>query len=289
MLNLYPVAGKVQAEGSALAEEVVTYECDGTIALIGLNRAAKRNALNPALTNQLRDAALRAHEEAKVGLIYSHGADFCAGLDLVEAATWLNDPAALAKRRRRRFERAFDEIGRGPIPFVAAITGACVGGGLELATACHVRVADETAYFALPEGQRGIFVGGGGSVRISRALGVERMTDLMLTGRVLTAEEGERFNLVQYLVAKGEALERAKSLAARIGENAPLSNWAIVNCLPRIPDLSYDDGLFVERLVTGVVTGPDSAERLKAFAEKTAKRLSTPGTSGDGRSATREK
>src|SRR5215472_8713621 len=121
MLTLYPVADKVQAEGSALAEEVVTYDCDGTIALIGLNRAAKRNALNPALTNQLRDAALRAHDEAKVGLIYSHGADFCAGLDLVEAATWLNDPAERAKRRRRRFERAFDEIARGPIPFVAAI------------------------------------------------------------------------------------------------------------------------------------------------------------------------
>jgi enoyl-CoA hydratase/carnithine racemase len=115
------------------------------------------------------------------------------------------------------------------------------------------------------------------------------MTDLMLTGRVLTAEEGERYNLVQYLVAKGEALERAKSLAARIGENAQLANWAIVNCLPRIPDLSYDDGLFVERLVTGAVASPESTERLKAFAEKRAKRLSTPGTSGDGRSAMREK
>jgi enoyl-CoA hydratase/carnithine racemase len=105
----------------------------------------------------------------------------------------------------------------------------------------------------------------------------------------LTAEEGERVNLVQYLVAKGEALERAKSLAARVGENAPLSNWAIVNCLPRIADLSYDDGLFVERLVTAAVTGPESAERLKAFAEKRAQRLSAPGMSGDGRSATREK
>jgi len=126
-------------------------------------------------------------------------------------------------------------------------------------------------------------------VRIARALGVERMTDLMLTGRVLTAEEGERYNLVQYLVAKSEVLDRAKSLAARIGENAPLSNWAIVNCLPRIPDMSYDDGLFVERLVTGAVSSSDSTDRLKAFAEKRAKRLPTPETSGDGRSATREK
>jgi enoyl-CoA hydratase/carnithine racemase len=276
-------------EERVLAEQVVTYECDGTIALIGLNRTAKRNALNHALETQLREAALRAHDEAKVGVIYSHGKDFCAGLDLVEAATWIDNPEDRARRRRRRFERAFDDIARGPIPFVAAVSGACVGGGLELAISCHVRVADVTTFFGLPEGQRGIFVGAGGSVRISRALGVERMTDLMLTGRVLTAEEGERYNLVQYLVAKGEALERAKSLAARIGENAPLSNWAIVNCLPRIPDMSYDDGLFVERLVTGAVSSPESAERLKAFAEKRAKRLAEPGTSGDGRSAIREK
>jgi (methylthio)acryloyl-CoA hydratase len=272
-----------------VVEQVVTYECDGTIALIGLNRTAKRNALNQALEKQLREAAVRAHDEAKVGVIFSHGADFCAGLDLVEAATWLNDPAERARRRRRQFERAFEEIARGPIPFVAAVSGACVGGGLELAISCHVRVADDTSFFALPEGQRGIFVGAGGSVRIARALGVERMSDLMLTGRVLTAAEGERYNLIQYLVAKGEALERAKSLAARIGDNAPLSNWAIVNCLPRIRDLSYDDGLFVERLVTGAVTGPESAQRLKEFAEKRAKRLSEPGTSGDGRSAMREK
>ncbi len=280
---------RYRLEERALAEQVVTYECDGTIALIGLNRTAKRNALNQELETQLRDAALRAHEEAKVGVIYSHGKDFCAGLDLVEAAAWIDNAADRARRRRRRFERAFDEIARGPIPFVAAVSGACVGGGLELAISCHVRVADVTTFFALPEGQRGIFVGAGGSVRIARALGVERMSDLMLTGRVLTAEEGERYNLVQYLVAKGEALERAKSLAARIGENAPLSNWAIVNCLPRIPDLSYDDGLFVERLVTGAVSSPESTERLKAFAEKRARRLAEPGTSGDGRSAIREK
>jgi enoyl-CoA hydratase/carnithine racemase len=272
-----------------LTKPLVTYECDGTIALIGLNRTEKRNALSQALETELREAALRAHDEAKVGLIFSHGKDFCAGLDLVEAAAWINDPADRARRRRQRFQRAFDDIARGPIPFVAAVSGACVGGGLELAISCHVRVADETSFFALPEGQRGIFVGAGGSVRIARALGVERMSDLMLTGRVLTAEEGERHNLVQYLVAKGEAFERAKSLAARIGANAPLSNWAIVNCLPRIPDMSYDDGLFVERLVTGAVSSPESSERLKAFAEKRAQRLVAPGTSGDGRRATREK
>ena len=164
---------------------------------------------------------------------------FPPGLDLAEALTWMdpNNAEAKAKRNRRgRWHRPFDLIARGPIPWVAALKGACIGGGLELASACHIRVADESTFFALPEGQRGIFVGGGGSVRISRLLGYARMADLMLTGRVLTAQEGERNNLCQYVVPKGEALERAKSLAARIAENADQSNWAITNCLPRILD-----------------------------------------------------
>ena len=147
-------------------------------------------------------------------------------------------------------------IARGQIPFVAALKGACIGGGLEIAAAAQVRVADETTFFALPEGQRGIFVGGGGSVRIQRLMGYARMADLMLTGRVLTAAEGERANLCQYLVPAGQSLERAKSLAARIAQNAPHTNWAICACLPRVSDMSHDDGLFFEGLIGDVVAQP---------------------------------
>ncbi len=132
-------------------------------------------------------------------------------------------------------------------------------------------MADETAFFALPEGQRGIYIGGGGSVRIARLLGVGRMTDLMLTGRVLTSAEGERFGIVQYAVPKGKHLERAKSLAARVAENAPMTNWAIIAGLPRIQDFGHEDGLFVEGLLSGMVSTPESGERLKAFLEKRAK------------------
>jgi enoyl-CoA hydratase/carnithine racemase len=264
-----------------MSTKVITYERDGNLALIGLDRGAKRNALSRDLQEQLRRAALRAAEEARVAVIYSHGEHFCAGLDLAEAAEWMNDREAQFHIRTRA-GRPFDEIARAPIPFVAAISGACIGGGLELASSCHIRVADETTFFALPEGQRGIYIGGGGSVRVARLLGVARMTDLMLTGRVLTAEEGERFNLIQYLVQKGQHLDRAKSLARRIAENAPRTNWAVVTALPRIQDFSHDDGLFVEGLVVNAVSTAESTERLNDFVNKRAKPIARPGTSGDG-------
>src|SRR5581483_12335918 len=113
----------------------------------------------------------------------------------------------------RAWHRAFDDIERGPIPFVAALQGGVIGGGLELAASAHVRVADSSAFFALPEAQRGIFVGGGGAVRIARLMTATRMTDLILTGRTLTAAEAERLNLVHYVVGEGQAFAEAKKVA----------------------------------------------------------------------------
>ena len=266
-----------------MSEQFVTYELDGRVARIGLNRTAKRNALNTLLQTQLAEAVARAEAEARVGLLFSHGEHFCAGLDLAEAAGWMNDHDRHLQMRvgSAAVGRPFDYLARGKIPFVAALSGACIGGGLEVASCCHIRVADETTFFALPEGQRGIYIGGGGSVRIARLLGVARMSDLMLTGRVLTAEEGERFNLVQYCVPKGQHIVRAVSLAHRIAENAPLTNWAIVNGLPRIQDCSYDDGLFVEGLFSHIAASPESTERLNEFVAGRARRLVKPGRSGD--------
>jgi enoyl-CoA hydratase/carnithine racemase len=258
------------------AERLVTYALEGEVALIGLDRAAKRNAISDAVLAQIGAAVDRAGDEAKAGVIFGHGENFCAGLDLSEA---LRTRGSIDGRRprSRKWHATFDRIARGPIPFVAALHGAVIGGGLELAAAAHIRVADETAYFALPEGQRGIFVGGGGSVRISRLLGTARMSDLMLTGRVLTAAEGERLNLAQYLVPAGTALTKAKELAARICQNAPLSNYAITNGLPRMGDLSHDDGLFFESLLAQTTAaGREAAERLQAFDEKRAPRLDVP-------------
>ena len=125
----------------------------------------------------------------------------------------------------------------------------------------------------MPEGTRGIFIGGGGSVRVARLIGFARMQDMMLTGRVLRPEEAERYGLVHYLVPKGQSIAKAKELAARICRNAPLSNFAITNSLPRLQDMSYDDGLYFERMVAEYTRSPESIERLNQFLDKTAPRV----------------
>src|SRR6185436_5880067 len=130
---------------------------------------------------------------------------FCAGLDLSELQ---ERDAGQGLQHSRMWHAALDLVQCGPVPVIAALHGAVVGGGLELASACHIRVADETTFYALPEGSRGIFVGGG-AVRIPRLIGEARMADMMFTGRVYNAEEGERVGFAQYLVPAGKATEKA--------------------------------------------------------------------------------
>jgi (methylthio)acryloyl-CoA hydratase len=159
-----------------MSTEMITYELEGDIAIIGLNRPDKRNAMNDRVIGLLRDAVIRAGEEADCGVIFGHGSNFSAGLDLSELASRLAPNAQRPRKRKPHpWHTCFDTIARGAIPFVAALHGATIGGGLELAAAAHIRVADETTFFGLPEGQRGIFVGGGGTVRVQRIVGYATM------------------------------------------------------------------------------------------------------------------
>lgn len=257
--------------------EMFTYVVSDQIALIGLNRPRKRNAINDTFLEALEQVVRRAQSEAKVAVIHAHGDHFCAGLDLAEHAT--KTPME-SVHGSRSWHAVFDQIQRGAIPFLSALHGAVIGGGLELAASTHIRVADESSFFALPEGQRGIFVGGGGSVRIARLMTAARMTDLMLTGRVLTVAEAERFNLINYVVPKGTAFEKARALAEQVATNAPLSNFAITNALPRIQDMAQEDGLFVESLMAAFTqTSPEASKRLNEFTEKKATRI-MPGSGG---------
>ena len=256
-----------------MSDKVVTYELEDNVALIGLNRPEKRNALNGAVASQLHDAVSRALDEAKVGILFGHGDHFSGGLDLAMFAETAGTRRVV---KRRPLGSGADLMARGDIPFIAAIRGAAIGWGLEVAACAHIRVADETAFFALPEGQRGIFVGGGGSVRVSRLMGVPRMTDMMLTGRVLSAAEAERCDVVQYLVPSGQALHKAKELAEKIAKNSPLSNNAIINGLPRLSEMPYEEGLYFEALVASTTFGPEAVERIKAFVEKRAEKLAVP-------------
>jgi enoyl-CoA hydratase/carnithine racemase len=243
----------------------------GPVLHLELNRPAKRNALSDPFIQQLHTVFVNMPEGVRAVVISGQGQHFCAGLDLSEVVA---RDIGSAVQHSRMWHAAFDAIQFGPVPVVAVLHGAVVGGGLELASACHIRVADDSAYFGLPEGQRGIFVGGGGSARIPRLMGVSRMTDLMLTGRVYDAQEGLQAGLVQYVVPAGQALDKGMALAQRIATNAQMSNYAVMHALPRIADQAQGLGLFTESLMAAIAEStPDAQQRLKAFLEGRADKV----------------
>jgi len=233
------------------------------VAVVCLSRPAKRNALNDGLILALRDTFQNLPENTRAAVIHGEGEHFCAGLDLSELQ---ERDAGEGMFHSRMWHAALDAVEKGQVPVVAALHGAVVGGGLELASACHIRVADESTFYALPEGTRGIFVGGGGAVRVPKLIGVARMMDMMLTGRVVNATEGERIGLSQYLVPRGTALEKALDLATRIATNAPLTNYALMHALPRIAEQPADHGLFTEALMASIAQStPQAKARVRAF------------------------
>jgi enoyl-CoA hydratase/carnithine racemase len=242
------------------------------IAVIRLSRGAKRNALNDGLILALRDIFENLPATVRSAVIHGEGAHFCAGLDLGELQ---ERDAGQGMHHSRMWHAALERVQFGPVPVIAALHGAVVGGGLELASACHIRVADESAFYALPEGSRGIFVGGGGSVRIPKLVGVARMTDMMLTGRVYNAQDGERAGFAQYLVPEGKAFDKAMELAKRVAANAPLTNYALMHALPRIAEQPADQGFFTEALMAAIVqNAPEAKERVKAFLDGKANKVS---------------
>jgi len=243
-------------------------ETAGPVAHVRLNRPAKRNAISDTLISQLHTAFVNLPSDVRAVVLSGAGEHFCAGLDLSEL---VERDVAEGVLHSRMWHAAFDAVQFGRVPVIAVLHGAVVGGGLELAAACHIRVAEDSAYFGLPEGQRGLFVGGGGSARIPRLMGVARMSDMMLTGRVYDAQEGERAGLAQYLVPDGQGFAKAVELAQRLAGNSTLSNFAVMHALPRIADQSQSEGLFTESLMAAVAEStPDAKERLRAFLEKRA-------------------
>jgi (methylthio)acryloyl-CoA hydratase len=259
-------AGTATADPSAL----LWVEALGAVMTVGLNRPAKRNALNDGLIHAIGDCFANIPDEIGAVVIHGIGDHFSSGLDLSELT---EHDATGGLIHSQMWHRVFDRIQYSRVPVIAALKGAVIGGGLELACAAHIRVADATAYFALPEGQRGIFVGGGGSVRLPRLIGVARMTDMMLTGRVYSATEGSSYGFAQYLTEAGGALPKAIELAERIAANAPLTNFAVLQALPMIAESNPQTGLLMESLMATVAQSDKEAKRrIRAFLDhKTVK------------------
>jgi enoyl-CoA hydratase/carnithine racemase len=250
--------------------EQIRLERRGAVTVARLARPAKRNAINDALIDEIEALFRDPPEEARAVVLHGEGGHFSAGLDLSEHKA---REAFEVMQHSRRWHRAFEALQFGRVPVVAALQGAVIGGGLELAAACHVRVAEASAFYQLPEGQRGIFVGGGASVRVARIIGAHRMVEMMLTGRTLDAEEGQRLGLSHYLVGAGESLGKALALAGGIAGNPELSTYAILQAVARIDDMGAAEGLFTESLVAALCqTGPEAKARLEAFLERRKKR-----------------
>src|SRR5258706_13797341 len=171
----------------------------------------------------------------------------------------------------RMWHKALDAVQFGTVPVVAVLHGAVVGGSLKIAAATHIRVAEASTFYALPEGSRGIFVGGGCSVRIPRMVGASRMTDMMLTGRAYSAEEGQQWGLSHYLVGSGEGLKKGIELAHKIAANASMTNFALMHVLQRIAELGQDQGLLMESLVAAIAqSSPEAKARIQQFLSKQA-------------------
>ncbi|TDO48435.1 enoyl-CoA hydratase/carnithine racemase [Kribbella sp. VKM Ac-2527] len=241
------------------------------VAVVRLSRESKRNALDDATVLGLERFFSAPPRWARVVVLDAAGAHFSAGLDLSE----LTERSTFeGLEHSMMWHRAFAHIEQGRLPVVAVLRGAVIGGGLELASATHIRVAESTAFYALPEGQRGLFTGGGASVRVPRLIGVHRMADMMLTGRVLDAAEGQALGLSHYLVEPGAGLPKALELAEKIAGNAAVTNFAVLQALPRIADASPSQGYLLEALMASVASGSDEAKaRMNAFLEGRASKV----------------
>jgi enoyl-CoA hydratase/carnithine racemase len=236
---------------------------EGEVAVLTLTRPEKRNALDDATIEALGRFFEEPPAGVKVVVLDAEGDHFSAGLDLSELA---ERDAVEGLHHSRTWHRAFGRIESGRVPVIAVLKGAVVGGGLELAAATHLRVAEESAFFALPEGQRGLFVGGGASVRVPRLIGAHRMADLMLTGRVLDAAEAEQLGLVHYRVPAGSGREKALELAARVASNSAVTNYAVLHALPQIAASAPEAGLLMESLMAAVAQSSSEAkERMADF------------------------
>ena len=251
--------------------DTIKVEIESNVLILSLNRPEKRNAINDATILAIEEVFSNIPKSVKCAIVRGEGKHFSAGLDL----------SALKERNAtegvfhsRMWHRCLEKVQFGTVPVIAVLHGACVGGGLELASACHIRVAENSTFYALPEGQRGIFVGGGASVRLPKLIGMARMTDMMLTGRVYSATEGVKIGMSQYLEEDGKGLEKAMELAKKISNNAGMTNYALMHVLPRIVDAGQDGGLMMESLMAAIAQdAPEAKSRLADFLEGRAKKV----------------
>jgi len=247
----------------------VRVEWDGELAVVTIDRQEKLNALNAEVMGELggvfeslgADGAVRA-----VILTGAGGRAFVAGADIAELARM--DPLDAA-RLSREGQRVFEKIERCPKPVIAAVGGYALGGGCELALACHLRIASSSARFGLPEVGLGIIPGYGGTMRLARVVGLSQATEMILTGEPIDAARAREIGLVSAVVEGDALLQEAKKLARRVTKNGPLAVRMALESIYRSVDLGSAEALDLESALFGLLASTeDMKEGMGAFLEK---------------------
>lgn len=255
--------------------QTILYEVKDRIAYVTFNRPESMNAVNRQMAGELVQACRQIEEDGAVRIAIFTGAGeraFSAGMDLKERAETGVSPI---ERRRQKLSATIHTQTRAVAaitkPTIAAIRGYCVGGGLEFALACDMRVAAEDAKLGLAEVKRGLIPGAGGTQRLARAVGVAKALEICLTGDNVSGAEAQRLGLVNIAVPASDVMKAAENLAARILKGAPLSVLFIKEAIKKGVELSLDEGFRLESDLSALIaTTEDSKEGPRAFAEKRA-------------------
>ena len=247
----------------------ILFEIRDAVATVTINRPDKLNALNAEVIAELGDAAARIEKDPAVrgAILTGAGAKaFVAGADIAEIA---GQGAVDGKARALEGQRVFRSLERCGKPVIAAVNGFALGGGCELAMACHLRVASEQARFGQPEVKLGIAPGYGGTVRLPRLVGKGRALELLLTGQMIDAQEAYRIGLVNRVVGADRLLAESEQLLRSILENGPLAVGACLEAVDAGLDVGMDEALLLEANLFGLLSGTaDMREGTAAFLAK---------------------
>jgi enoyl-CoA hydratase/carnithine racemase len=252
-----------------MAFDNLLLERDGAIAVLTINRPKVLNALNSQTMDELRRAVLELKHDASVRVVIITGAgdkSFVAGADINELAV---QAPTEGKEHALRGQHVFDLIENMGKPVIAAVNGFALGGGCELAMACTLRVAADTARLGQPEINLGIIPGYAGTQRLSRLVGKGVALDLLLSGRQVKADEALQIGLVNRVVPAAELMTEAKKLAAELAAKAPIAMRYIIEAANKGLEVSFDKGQFLEATLFGLVASTeDMREGTKAFLDK---------------------
>ena len=250
-----------------MAYQNILIETQNRIATLTINRPEKRNALNQSTRDEILQALDELQGTDNRVLVITGAGDkaFIAGADIGE----FEGRTALTQREVMKLRRIFDALEEFPRPVIAMINGFCLGGGMELALACDIRIAAESAKLGQPEINLGIIPGGGGTQRLTRLVGEGKAMELVLTGDLIDAAEAKTLGLVNDAVPAAELRDRVRALAVRIAEKSPVALGMAKEAVKSAARMNLREGLERETdLFCLTFSSEDKAEGVRAFFEK---------------------